>query len=261
MESQLKILLKNLLSEIRLLRVYIILSLTVIFLSYICYTIFSAPMMEDLGNEDGFFEDLTALCFLAVSIMFLRIFFYKKEIIFLIFFLVFLFGAGEEISWGQRILNFNTPEYFGKNNLQDEFNVHNLVVFNNNNPDYHKSGLSKLLSMNFQYKMFWLVYCFVLPLIYPFSRGIRLLVQKIRLPLPPFTIGILFVVSWLVFRVTLSFLLPSGKSLLYYESTVEISEFCSAFLFLILSYFFLKEKKAKPDQIPVFTEPNFAESK
>lgn len=37
----------------------------------------------------------------------------------------FLFLAGEEISWGQHILNFETPEYFTQTNLQNEVTLHN----------------------------------------------------------------------------------------------------------------------------------------
>jgi hypothetical protein len=36
--------------------------------------------------------------------------------------------AGEEISWGQRILGIQSSEFFQKNNLQNETNFHNLVV-------------------------------------------------------------------------------------------------------------------------------------
>ena len=37
-----------------------------------------------------------------------------------------LFVAGEEISWGQRILGFATPDALAALNRQDEFNVHNI---------------------------------------------------------------------------------------------------------------------------------------
>lgn len=36
------------------------------------------------------------------------------------------FVAGEEISWGQRILGFGTPETIGAVNQQDEFTLHNV---------------------------------------------------------------------------------------------------------------------------------------
>ncbi|MFN2517287.1 MAG: hypothetical protein ABR556_13850 [Pyrinomonadaceae bacterium] len=37
-----------------------------------------------------------------------------------------IFVAGEEFSWGQRLLGFYSPEYFLANNFQQELNLHNL---------------------------------------------------------------------------------------------------------------------------------------
>jgi hypothetical protein len=39
------------------------------------------------------------------------------------------FVAGEEISWGQRLLGFHTPAEFAQRNLQGETTVHNLSLF------------------------------------------------------------------------------------------------------------------------------------
>jgi hypothetical protein len=39
-----------------------------------------------------------------------------------------LFVAGEEISWGQRLLGFQPPEVFLEHNFQQELNVHNLLT-------------------------------------------------------------------------------------------------------------------------------------
>lgn len=48
-------------------------------------------------------------------------------------FFVLLAAAGfyvfmEEISWGQRIIGFDTPEFFHENSYQDEANIHNLLT-------------------------------------------------------------------------------------------------------------------------------------
>ncbi len=37
-----------------------------------------------------------------------------------------VFVAGEEISWGQRIIGFATPDYLLDNNIQEELNLHNI---------------------------------------------------------------------------------------------------------------------------------------
>jgi hypothetical protein len=42
--------------------------------------------------------------------------------------LLFFFGAGEEISWGQRIFGVQSSEFFTQNNAQGETNLHNLVI-------------------------------------------------------------------------------------------------------------------------------------
>ena len=39
-----------------------------------------------------------------------------------------LFGAGEELSWGQRILGFDSPEFFQDYNAQQETGLHNLTI-------------------------------------------------------------------------------------------------------------------------------------
>ena len=39
--------------------------------------------------------------------------------------MLFLFGAGEEISWGQRIIGVKSPSFFIENNSQMETNFHN----------------------------------------------------------------------------------------------------------------------------------------
>ena len=45
-----------------------------------------------------------------------------------LFVILFLFAAGEEISWGQRIFGVESSEFFIENNAQGETNLHNLVV-------------------------------------------------------------------------------------------------------------------------------------
>jgi hypothetical protein len=147
---------------------------------------------------------------------------------------------GEEISWGQRIFNYHTPEYFEKNNIQDEFNFHNLKVFDSKSNDgQYKAGLSYFLSVNFLYKLFWLVYGIILPVVYSLSHFFKKITDKIGLPVPPFILGLLFLANWLLCRIILSYLLPDGRSLQYYYTAGEISEFGSAFIFMMLAAYFL----------------------
>ncbi|RMD84017.1 MAG: hypothetical protein D6815_05125 [Candidatus Dadabacteria bacterium] len=52
-----------------------------------------------------------------------------------------VFVAGEEISWGQRLLAYRPPVYFLEHNFQQELNVHNVI-----STDLRKLGLKCVLA-------------------------------------------------------------------------------------------------------------------
>lgn len=85
--------------------------------------------------EDGLIEWLTVLALLASMIVcYARAWYLRKQVktLFLVMTLffgtAFLFGAGEEISWGQRIFNIESSEFFKKYNAQGETNLHNTII-------------------------------------------------------------------------------------------------------------------------------------
>lgn len=85
--------------------------------------------------EDGFVENGSAIFLFSSSILLLYRFFklykFKKslwKVGILAMSILFFFGAGEEISWGQRIFDVQSSEYFLQNNAQGETNLHNMVV-------------------------------------------------------------------------------------------------------------------------------------
>ena len=52
------------------------------------------------------------------------------------------FGAGEEISWGQRLLGIESTEFFQNYNKQQEINLHNLDIGNVSiNKDFLSKGI------------------------------------------------------------------------------------------------------------------------
>lgn len=84
-------------------------------------------------KEDRLIENLQVLVLLVGSIVLTRqlIFFHKKflkwEMVLVALVVSALtFFAGEEISWGQRILNIAPNEYLVENNTQKETTIHNL---------------------------------------------------------------------------------------------------------------------------------------
>jgi len=70
------------------------------------------------------------LLFSSLICLFLKKFWWSKErflgILFLILAIGCFFVAGEEISWGQRLFNIDTPEQLAEINIQDELTIHNI---------------------------------------------------------------------------------------------------------------------------------------
>ena len=88
-------------------------------------------------TEFGIIELLTAFLLLpaaALGLMSAR-FFWRAgkaiEAVLLVgFALACIFLCGEEVSWGQHVFQWSSPDYFVDNNLQGETNLHNMEYFN-----------------------------------------------------------------------------------------------------------------------------------
>lgn len=232
-------------------RIYSLLALIIIVSSYLIYLLLKEETVIRLGKEDGLFEYLTAVSFLVTSLLFLRIFFRRRKLIHLVFALVFFMGMGEEISWGQRIFNYQSPEYFRENNIQSEVNFHNLTIFDSQEEGgNYKSGLSYYLSMNFLYKLFWFIYGIVLPVGYILFPWLKKILDKIDLLVPPFLLGIIFLFNWIIRKIILTVFVSIENSPSYYYAATEIGEFGAAIVFLMLSiYFFRTGNKALKETI------------
>ena len=102
----------------------------------IALTALSRPLFLALVREDGPIEWLQFVGFLLASVLFgygawrlAR----RGDVVGAVLLGIGALGifgiAGEEISWGQRIFDFGTPEGLAEANHQDEFNVHNITSF------------------------------------------------------------------------------------------------------------------------------------
>ena len=110
---------------------YLCLCLNVLFFCALSAT--KPSMFDALCREDYWVESLTAAWFLIAGILlfitacregvgalFLRC-------VYIVGATAMVFAAGEEISWGQRIFGFATPDWLMQANEQQEFTVHNLA--------------------------------------------------------------------------------------------------------------------------------------
>ena len=220
----------------------IILISIVIILSYSVY-LFNEKIVILLGSEDNLYEGGTALFLFISSIFFLLS--SPKNIFMILLSLIFFFGAGEELSWGQRIFCFEVPENIKQENVQSEFNVHNLPTFNgatNKNSHKQKQGIQRLIEMNFLYRVFLLIFGILLPLACYHIAFFKKLVKQLKIPVPPITIGIFLGISWLACKLILN-ILPKGYNKNYYFAANEIWEFLTAFIIANFGYYFYHNRK------------------
>ena len=189
-----------------------------------------------LTREDGFFEYVGAI-FLFISSLLSFYHWYRdkrgnnfylikirKNIFYLLLGLLFLVAAGEEISWGQRIFKFSTPSYVEEVNIQKEFNIHNIKIFEKND-----SFLNHLFFLLFApayfFRNFIFVFCFLIPLIFQRHIKCRKFFYTINIPISKMDVFYFFCVTYLISRLT-GFLIDDERLL---HSIVEVKEFVYGF--------------------------------
>ena len=219
-------------------------------------------LLITLIKEDGFFENLTAIFFLLISICFFLLFtnsryfashelrriFYSRSrrYMFLLLAIVFFFGFGEEISWGQRIIGFSTPEAFSERNAQNEFNIHNLELFNVRSVDGELKGtIAKLFTMKQLFLYAFFCFLFVVPMLDMNTVRIRRLLRRYFIPIAPLWLGLLFVFNYAIYRI-LRITTDAGGDLFFRHSLTEMQEFNFSIilLFIPLTWMFFSENIA-----------------
>lgn len=100
------------------------------------YELTDKPTFSRLAAEDALIENLTAVLSFSASLLFFITGRMERKAlrrwIYVLGGTVLLFIAGEEISWGQRIFGYPTPDWIAERNFQQEFNLHNSIGFHAN---------------------------------------------------------------------------------------------------------------------------------
>lgn len=145
-----------------------------------------------VGIEDGPLENMGALAFFIASLLFFALFIKsagygntigsfrtRKNIFYLGLGILFFVAFGEEISWGQRIFGWDTPDMLLEINAQGETNLHNIPIIEYNFKAWQK------------FEFICLIYFVLIPLIniLPIARKLAV---KVALPVPPLWISLLF---------------------------------------------------------------------
>ena len=106
--------------------------------------------------------------------------------------LIFVFGTGEEISWGQRIFGLETPDYLMERNYQEEITLHNIVVGGKQlTKTVFGGGLTVAI----------LLYLLALPALYVKSAVVTRLADRLAVPVPLWRHGIMGVGASVVMLV------------------------------------------------------------
>lgn len=203
--------------------------------------LYPQPVLRRLLIEDGPFENLAAIAFLTAGILFLIAFRNsntkpatgRKNIFFLLLGCLFLFIAGEEISWGQRIFGFPLADFFATENIQQESNLHNLKWFNSTDQHHTEKPWWYLLSMSRLFRLFWFTFGVLIPLACLRSPRLHAVARRYRFPLIPPEIGLFFLLNYALFK-TLEFTLPAGTQV------VELEECVHSMLFLMAGGYFAR---------------------
>lgn len=229
-----------------------------VYVALAIYITLTYPVLA-LGNtvlaaaipEDHYFEIVGALSLFVTSLLF----FYgfrlarrtldrrwtslAKQLVYLGLALLFFFGAGEEISWGQRILGFQTPQTMRQVNAQEEFNLHNLSAWE----------AKKLLDPDRMFDLFWFLFAVFIP-------AVALLVPSFRrfagqfVPIVFWGMGLLFLYNYvwaklakILFGATYSF-----DRVPFPQAIQEIKESNYAIIFVLVGLYAIWELSKSRDE-------------
>jgi len=209
------------------------------------------------GAEDHLIENLGAFFFFAASILYFVCYWlslrlskdihhHRKRNIFYFFLAVLFFiGFGEEISWGQRIIGWETPQILEAINKQKETNFHNIRFFNDQRyrrgeprENEKRPVLSIMLDVDTWFFSFWFSYCMILPLLNRYSLRSGKYFSRFGLPVPPLWIGFLLLINFSMHAI------PHLFSLLVHmdHSFTELKESYDGLIFAVLAHHELKKQ-------------------
>jgi len=183
-----------------------------------------AAFADEFTVEDGFIEWTTSITlFIAFCysvhrlVKAWRLFGFRGRFIMLLVALVCLFGAGEEISWGQRIFDIETPQSLMEHNAQKEMNLHNLTFeWNGKEVKVNRLVFGRGLTLAL------LLYLLVLTPLHRRNARVRRIVDGWAIPMPtPYQ-----VLAYLAVVAVVELLIDSSKR-------GEMTEFGGAIVFML----------------------------
>jgi hypothetical protein len=211
----------------------------------------SKQVLDAFVREDRIYESLSSIYLLVISVFFGIAFFrtrarfsikekaWIRKLAFLGFGLLFLFAAGEEISWGQRIFGLEAPNLIKEHNVQKELTLHNLEFL---------QGARALLPFSFSQltSVFALTFGALIPLASRFSRRVREFLEPL-FPVLPVACSLLFIANYAIQKAIIR-LLPHFPQFYHHPSlnipagVLETREHGYSFALMLATIFYVLVK-------------------
>ena len=188
-----------------------------------------------LYPEDHYFENVGAISFLAASVISLFVYMravnkryltgmhWIKLLVYSVLALIYFFGAGEELSWGQRLF---LPAGLDQASIEEELKIQNLAIVERNT----------FLTGDNIYTLFWMGFAVAIPLVSLVWKRFKGFAERF-MPIVYWGIGILFlfnhVLAQLVNRIYLS--TYDYQTILFPQALQEVKESNYQLLFVFLS--------------------------
>jgi len=101
------------------------------------------------------------------------------------------------------------------------------------------SKLNKFLDLNVLYKLFYLSWCVLLPLLYVYFQSAKTVILKIGLPVPPVSIGLFLVLNLTGYFIFKFYFMREDVVPLVLRAFQEASEFYASSVLFVISIYFL----------------------
>ena len=212
-----------------------------------------------LYPEDHYFETVGAISFLAASVISLFVYMravnkryltsmhWVKLFVYWVLAMLYFFGAGEELSWGQRIF---LPRGLQQANIEEELKIQNLAIVENNT----------FLTGDNIYTLFWMGFAVAIPFAGLAWKRFREVAEKFT-PIVYWGIGVLFLLNYLFAQLVNRIYLSAYdyQTILFPQAVQEIKESNYQLLFVFLSLLVLwdlnfrvfpKSKYGSPYRLP-----------
>jgi len=220
---------RHLLPGFRLTQRHVEVMLSITIATFLLFAIYLAKFNHDAFRyefviEDGFIEWCTVIVLVSAMLVCGKRFYTLRRVrptlfltVTMLLTLLCLFGAGEEISWGQRLFGLETPDYLKDRNAQGELGLHNLVIEING----EEVKLNKLI-FGTGLAIALLIYLFIATPLYRKNDRVRSFFNAIAAPMP----RNFHIVGYLLVVATVELLIDSSKR-------GEMTEFAGSIVFAL----------------------------